>query len=87
MDATHGTDQDDFLLVSIPVVDQHGEGLPVEWLISNREDQLVLAPFLTSIEARTGPISTKVFMTDDSNNFYNSWISCFPKTTKKLLCA
>lgn len=87
MDATHGTNQYDFLLVSILVVDEYGEGLPVAWLISNREDQLVLAPFIASIETRTGPIKTQVFMTDDCNNFYNSWISCFPKPDKKLLCA
>ena len=87
MDATHGTNQYDFLLVSILVVDDYGEGLPVAWLISNREDQPVLTPFIAAIEARTGPITTHIFMTDDSNIFYNSWISSFPKPAKKApLC-
>lgn len=34
MDSTHGTNVYDFLLVSILVVDDHGEGLPVAWAIT-----------------------------------------------------
>ena len=29
MDATHGTTQYDFLLISLLVIDDHGEGIPV----------------------------------------------------------
>lgn len=87
MDSTHKTNQYDFQLISILVIDEFGEGVPVAWLISNREDQLVLSPFLAAIAARTGAIKTSVFMSDDANNFYNAWVLNFPKPEKKLICA
>ena len=87
MDATHKTNQYDFQLISILVIDEFGEGVPAAWLISNREDQLVLSPFLAAIAARAGAIKTTVFMSDDANNFYNGCILNFPKPEKKLICA
>ena len=39
MDATHRVRQYGFLLISIMVIDDHDEGLPVAWAISNREDK------------------------------------------------
>eukprot|EP00794_Sanderia_malayensis_P011705 gene11705-12923_t len=99
MDATHGTNQYDFLLISILVVDDYGEGLPppndsqpvMLGMVNERSVKSCLgkrrgAPG-AQVHARTGPINTQVFMSDDCNNFYNSWISCFPKPAKKLLCA
>ena len=38
MDSTHGTNLYDFMLISILVIDDHGEGLPVAWAISNYEN-------------------------------------------------
>ena len=67
-------------------IDDFWEGLPVAWLISNREDQLVLSPFLQEMSRRCGQIATKTFMPDDANNFYNSWTAHFPTPEKKLLC-
>ena len=37
-DATHGTNMYDFLLITILTMDEYGEGIPVGWMISNRED-------------------------------------------------
>ena len=36
MDSTHSTTQYKFLLISIMVIDDYGEGIPVAWAISNR---------------------------------------------------
>ena len=57
-------------------------------MISNREDALALIPFFKKIREKCGDISTKVFMSDDADNFYNAWKSVFTVTsTKKLICA
>ena len=39
IDSTHGTNAYDFNLTSILVIDDYREGLPVGWMISNREDK------------------------------------------------
>eukprot|EP00794_Sanderia_malayensis_P006481 gene6481-7221_t len=87
MDATHSTNQYEFMLTTLLVVDEYGEGLPVAWLISNREDQLVLNPFIAAIKERTGELNVNVFMSDDANNFYNSWIYHFAAPKSKLICS
>ena len=45
VDATHGTTMYDFLLITVLVVDEYGEGVPVAWALSNREDQTALVEF------------------------------------------
>ena len=52
-DATHGTTQYDFQLISTVVIDDYGEGLPVAWAISNRED-VALVQFLKAVHAQVG---------------------------------
>ena len=51
MDATHRVSQYGFLLISIMVIDDHDEGLPVAWVISNREDTKTLIEFLSTAVA------------------------------------
>ena len=52
MDTTHATNQYDFLLLTllVLVLDEYGEGIPVGWMISNREDGTVIVEFLKSIK-------------------------------------
>ena len=45
MDATHSTTVYDFLLISIMIVDEYYEGIPVGFCIANREDCTVLKIF------------------------------------------
>ena len=47
MDATHGTNMYDFQLITLLVIDAHGEGVPVAWAISNREDTVHITEFLS----------------------------------------
>ena len=37
VDATHGTTGYDFLLTSLVVIDEYGEGFPIAWCLSNHE--------------------------------------------------
>ena len=50
MDSTHGTNAYQFLLISIMVLDDYGEGLPVAWAISNKEDTSSLVQYLTAVK-------------------------------------
>ena len=45
VDTTRGTTQYDFLLITVLVVDDHGEGLPVAWAISDKEDLNAITQF------------------------------------------
>ena len=89
MDATHGTNMYDFKLITILVLDDFGEGIPVAWAISNREDAIMLVEFLGAIKYRTGPLKPpRRFMSDDAEQYYNSWKSVFGvEGTTKLFCA
>jgi len=64
MDSMHGTNVYDFMLVSIIVVDNYGEGLPVAWALTNHEVATVLVEFLKELKARTGDIHPEIFMLD-----------------------
>ena len=50
VDATHGTNGYDLILITVMVIDEYGECFPVAWCISNREDQLLLINFLMLLE-------------------------------------
>ena len=65
VDATHGTTAYDFLLISLIVVDEFGEGFPAGWCFSNREDKTVLVNFFTHLKNRCGKINPQWFMSDD----------------------
>ena len=87
MDATHGTNAYDFQLISIVVVDEYGEGLPIGWMISNREDTTALCAFLNAIKTACGIIEPEWFMSDDAEQYFNAWKGVFGgNKTRKVLC-
>ena len=61
VDSTHGTNGYNFNLITIIVVDEYGEGYPVAWCVSNREDQVLLQVFYNSIKKKVGMFSPKFF--------------------------
>jgi hypothetical protein len=42
------------IIITVLVIDEFGEGIPVAWAIANREDMTMLIEFLKAIEKRTG---------------------------------
>lgn len=87
MDSTHGTNSYDFKLVTLLVVDDHGEGIPAGWMVSNGEDCLILIEFLKAIKERTGCMTPKWFMSDDAQQFFTAWTTVFGNNgIKRLLC-
>ena len=86
IDSTHGTNSNSFTLVTVLVVDEFGEGYPVAWCLSNREDFFVLEQFFKAIKRRIGSITPMWFMSDDAEQFFNAWRSVFGPVKNKLLC-
>ena len=50
IDSTHGTNGYAFTLVTLLGVDEFGEGYPLTWCLSNREDQLLLVNFFKALK-------------------------------------
>ena len=88
VDATHGTNAYDFLLITVLVIDDFGEGVPVAWAISNKEDATTLATFFKHLKCKSGDIKPTYFMSDDAQAYWNAWSSIFGvNDTKKFLCS
>ena len=79
IDSTFGTNGYHFTLITILVIDEYGEGFPVGWCLSNREDQFLLENFFRALKKRCGSIQPKWFMSDDADQFFNAWVSVFGK--------
>ena len=87
VDATHGTTACDFQLITVLVIDDYDEGIPVAWLISNKESTDVLRVFFKSLRDRCGDVKTEFFMSDDAEAYHNAWSSVFSRPGRKLLCS
>ena len=88
IDITHGTNIYHFNLITLVVIDEYGEGIPVAWMLSNREDTISLIPFFEAIKCSSGVITPSRFMSDDADNYFNAWKAVFGEgDTKKILCA
>ena len=88
IDSTHSTNHYDFPLTTLMVIDEFGEGVPVAYMISNRETAAVIEAFYESIKSRVGSVEPQVFMSDDAPHYFNTWKKVFGDScnTKKLLC-
>ena len=86
VDGTHGTNGYDFTLITVIVIDEYGEGFPVAWWISNREDQLLLINFFTAIKKRVGIVSPAWLMSVLAEQFYTAWVASFGNRPHKLVC-
>ena len=86
IDSTHKTTGYDFLLITVMVVDEYGEGYPVAWCLSNREDQILMTNYMKQLHIRVENLVPEWFMSDDADQFFNSWTAVFGRGPKKLLC-
>ena len=65
----------------------YGEGIPVAWAISNREDTTLLVEYLKAVYASVGELKPEYFMSDCAEQYFHAWSGVFTKgNTKKLLC-
>ena len=54
VDATHGTNGYMTSLISVLVVDEFGEGFPVGWCLSNKQDQFLFMNFFERLKGESG---------------------------------
>ena len=87
-DATHGTNQYGFPLISLVIPDDFGKGYTVGHSISNRSSEEVLTPFLEAIKEKcTKNFEINALMADDDNSGWNAFKNVFPSVNiKHLLC-
>ena len=86
VDATHGTTGYDFLLTSLVVLDEFGEGLPIAWCLSNHEDFTHMCVFFQMIKQNCGVLMPHWLMSDLASQFYNAWVSVMGGNPRRLLC-
>ena len=83
VDATHGTNGYDLILITVMLIDEYGEGFPVAWCISNREDQLLLINFFNALRMRVGVIEPAWYLAEQ---YYTAWVSSFSYKPHKIVC-
>ena len=64
MDATYNVNEYDFHLITVIVLDEYHEGVPVAWALYNREDKIALKYILESIKIRCGNLKSSWIMSD-----------------------
>ena len=84
VDSTHKTNGYDFPLITVLVADEFGEGYPVAWCISNREDKVVLIAFFEKLSEMCGSIKAAWLITDMAEQYYSAWSTVFGPGTQKL---
>lgn len=74
IDGTHGTNEYDFSLTTVMVVDDFGMGVPVAYCISNRENTEVFSVFFDIIKKEYGKaVEVDTFMSDDASAYIKAW--------------
>ena len=62
-------------------------GIPVAFVISNREDRVTLGIALKTIKKNLAEdLQVEYLMSNDTDQFYNAWDDVFGEGPKKLLC-
>ena len=86
IDATHATTGYDFLLTSVVVIDEYGEGFPVAWCLSNHEDFTHMCVFFEMVKRNCGILTPRWLMSDLANQFFNAWVGVMGGKPKRLFC-
>ena len=88
LDSTHGTNEYNFQLTTLLVIDDHGEGLPGAFCYSSRVDETAISVFLHVCKEAIGePLNDVILMTDDAEAFSNAWNVVMGPPAHRLLCS
>ena len=87
IDSTHETNQYEFPLITLVVVDEFNKGYRIRFFISNHTDELSLKTFLEEIKKRC-PEDLKIntVITNDDNSGWNAFTNIFGSVEHHLLC-
>lgn len=87
IESTHDTNQYNFNLTTIVVIDEFGEGYPAEFCISTKIGEVHMKVFFSKIKEVISCLTPNVFMSDDAPAFWNAWINImWPIPQHHLLC-
>lgn len=88
VDSSHGTNRYGFILITLFVIDDYDEGIPVAFCLCNKEDGSCLKVFFSVLKENLEfDVNPKVFKSDDTPAFYNAWEYVLGAVEYKLLCA
>lgn len=78
--------------MTLLVLTDNGEGLPVAWLISNREDETAMAVMVRGLMSACSEgghhfPDARYLMSDKAQAFFNAWTNTTGQDTQHLLCA
>ncbi|XP_065220895.1 uncharacterized protein LOC135847771 [Planococcus citri] len=86
VDSTHATNNYEYYLNTVLVVNDVDMGVPVAHAISNKENTVFIKKFFEVIKEECGVIQTNTFMSDDFPAYINAWTQVMGKPTHTLLC-
>lgn len=86
-DSTCGANSFDFIVYALLVIDVHCEVVPVAYLLTNRNDRLIIDIFVRCIRDRVGIIKSKTLMSDMRNEYLDSWTSLMEPPQFYQFCA
>ena len=87
VDSTHGTNQYDFKLTTLLVLDEFRAGQPVAWCLSTRETEEYMSKFFQLVKDTCGPVSPPWFMSDLAPQFFNAFAAVNECKPKQLWCS
>ena len=85
IDSTHRTNQYDFKLITLLVIDEYYHGYPVAFCLSTTEDIAVITLFFQRVSERAGHPTVNVVMTDDDNTGWRAATDVFGSGIRHLL--
>ena len=91
MDATHGTNQYDFKMITVMTKNGNHQGEPLAHMFCNKETSTALKTFLTCLRKECGKLCCRAFMSDCAEQYFRAWFSVMvdkeDDLPRKLLCA
>ncbi|XP_065678574.1 uncharacterized protein LOC124808557 [Hydra vulgaris] len=86
IDSTHGTNGYDFLLTTLLVVDELGEGQPAGWCLATSDSFNFMKLFFGKLKENSGNIYPIWIMTDMAAQYYDAFCNVYTCAPLKLWC-
>ncbi|KAJ8971715.1 hypothetical protein NQ317_006017 [Molorchus minor] len=86
IDGISSSNGSNFDLITLMVFDDMLQVFPCAFLITNRMDEEVLKMFFRCIRQRTACLTSRIFLSDASDSFYNAWRQIMGETRYNLYC-
>ena len=80
IDATYKVNDYSINLITLMVLDDFQEGIPVAWALSTREDKCTLVHILIVIKEICGPLEVSWFMSDMAPQYFTDGRKFLDKT-------